>query len=55
MSRPLDGDAFQSLVADRAKSMSQVSVKAVGSQLVLMAVISVRVTLDLSPDARYLC
>lgn len=41
MSKALDGEAFQSLVADRASSMSKVSVKAVGSQLVLMTIISV--------------
>jgi hypothetical protein len=36
------GDALQQIVVDHSKTMSQVSVKAVGSQLVLMTVISVR-------------
>jgi len=35
------GDALQQIVVDHSKTMSQVSVKAVGSQLVLMTVISV--------------
>jgi hypothetical protein len=35
------GDTLGDLVADHSKTVSQVSVKAVGSQLVLMTIISV--------------
>lgn len=41
MSATFDGDALQSIVASHTKTLSQVTVKAVGSQLALMTVISV--------------
>lgn len=41
MSATFDADALQSIVASHNKTLSQVTVKAVGSQLALMTGISV--------------
>jgi hypothetical protein len=41
MTTTFDGDALQSIVASHTKTLSQVTVKAVGSQMALMTVISV--------------